>query len=133
MKHRKKSSRGFTLIELMIVMLVIAILLAIAVPNYTQSVTRAKESVLKQDLFTLRDLIQRYALDKEKWPQSLDDLKQAGYLKDIPKDPVTGQADWVPESADAAISLNQQDIAGIQGVHSASDQISSEGTPYSSW
>ena len=133
MKRRNKSSRGFTLIELMIVMLVIAVLLAIAVPNYTTSVIRAKESVLKQDLFTLNELIKRYTLDKQKAPQSLDDLVQAGYLKKLPIDPMTGQSDWAPEQDESVLSLDQQDAGGIIGVHSASDQISSEGTAYSSW
>jgi general secretion pathway protein G len=133
MKRRNKSCRGFTLIELMIVMLVIAVLLAIAVPNYTQSVIRAKESVLKQDLFTLNELIKRYTLDKQKAPQSLDDLVSAGYLKKLPTDPMTGNSDWVPEQDDSVLSLDQQDAGGIIGVHSASDQISSEGTAYSSW
>src|SRR5215470_12403849 len=91
---RVRKSRGFTLLELMFIM---SILLAIAVPNFSNSVKRSREAVLRQNLFTLRDLISQYTLDKQKAPQSLDDLVQAGYLKQIPKDPMTDQADWVTE------------------------------------
>jgi general secretion pathway protein G len=133
MRRRNKSCRGFTLIELMIVMLVIAVLLAIAVPNYTQSVIRAKESVLRQDLFTMNELIKRYTLDKQKAPQALEDLQQAGYLKKIPTDPMTGNSDWATEPCDSILSLDQQDEGGICGVHSASDQIGSDSRPYSQW
>src|SRR5262250_290520 len=86
---RGRAQAGFTLVELMIVIIVISILMAIAVPQYTQSVVRAKEAVLRQDLFTLREQIDNYTLDKEKAPQSLEDLVTAGYLKYIPKDPMT--------------------------------------------
>ncbi len=90
-------SRGFTLIELMIVISVILILTSIAIPMYQQSILHARESALKQDLTTLRSAIDQYTLDKEKAPQSLDDLVQAGYLREIPKDPITGKADtWQP-------------------------------------
>src|SRR5438046_10123428 len=88
---------GFTLIELMIVVLIISILMCIAAPIYTQSVIRAKEAVLRQDLFTLREQIDNYTLDKEKAPQSLEDLISAGYLKRLPKDPFTNSTEtWVP-------------------------------------
>src|ERR1700756_2527349 len=92
-KSGARGSRGFTLLELMIVIFIMGILIAIAVPNFTTSVKRARESVLRQNLFTLRDLISQYTLDKQKAPQSLDDLVQAGYLKQIPKDPMTNEAD----------------------------------------
>ena len=124
---------GFTLIELMIVILIISILMAIAAPLYTQSVIRAKESVLKQDLFTLREQIDNYTLDKEKAPQSLDDLVSAGYIKHIPKDPFTNSPEtWVPVTEDVAMSIDQTET-GITDVHSGSNAIATDGTPYSSW
>src|SRR5579872_6337730 len=88
---RSRGSRGFTLIELMIVVSILLILISIAIPQYTSSVRRARESVLRQDLFTMRSVISQYTLDKQKMPQSGDDLVQAGYLKQIPTDPITAQ------------------------------------------
>jgi len=129
--HRKKI-RGFTLMELMIVISLILILVSISIPAYNQSILRAKESVLKQDLFQLRSLISQYTLDKQKAPQSLDDLVSAGYLKLLPKDPMTGQADWTVEQEDTLMSPDQTE-PGIDDVHSSSNQISSDGTAYSSW
>ena len=123
---------GFTLVELMIVISIIAILLAIAVPRYTQSLVRARESVLKQDLFSLRSSIDQYTLDKEKAPQSLDELVSSGYLRVIPKDPITNAPDWVPVEDDTLMSADQT-APGISDVHSASSNTSSDGTPYSSW
>src|ERR1700719_3545326 len=93
-KLRHNRDRGFTLIELMIVISMILILVSISIPAYNQSILRAKESVLKQDLFQLRSLISQYTLDKQKAPQSLDDLVQAGYIKQIPKDPMTNEPNW---------------------------------------
>src|SRR5882724_6622273 len=91
------SSRGFTLIEMMIVVCLIIILVSIAVPVYNRSILHAKEATLRQDLFTLRSVISQYTLDKQKAPQALDDLISAGYLKVMPRDPITGQSDtWVP-------------------------------------
>jgi len=92
--YRARNSRGFTLLELMIVISMVLILVSIAVPNYTRSIKQARESVLRQNLFTLRDLISQYTLDKQKAPQSLDDLIQAGYLKQLPRDPMTSGTDW---------------------------------------
>src|SRR5579859_3004849 len=113
-------SRGFTLMELMIVICMMLILVSIAVPNYTRSIKQARESVLRQNLFTLRDLISQYTLDKQKAPQSLGDLKEAGYLKNIPVDPMTGAADWQVEQMDdqTTFSADAQDQGGIDDVHS---------------
>ena len=127
-------SRGFTLLELMIVISIMLILVSIAVPQYTTSIKRARESVMRQDLFTLRSLISQYTLDKQKAPQSLDDLIQAGYMKQIPVDPMTGQADWAVEQAEDTISSpDQQDEGGIDDVHSSSTQIGTNGTAYNTW
>jgi general secretion pathway protein G len=128
-----KWDRGFTLIELMIVISMILILVSISIPAYNQSILRAKESVLKQDLFQLRSLISQYTLDKQKAPQSLDDLVQAGYIKQIPLDPMTGSnSTWTVDQEDSLMSVDQQD-PGINDVHSGATQGSSDGTAYSTW
>ncbi|HEV3207732.1 MAG TPA: prepilin-type N-terminal cleavage/methylation domain-containing protein [Terriglobales bacterium] len=128
-----RRDRGFTLIELMIVISLILILVSISVPAYNQSILRAKESVLKQDLFQLRSLISQYTLDKQKAPQSLDDLVQAGYIKQIPTDPMTGSnGTWTVDQEDSTMSVDQQDT-GISDVHSGAGEMSSDGTPYSTW
>ena len=133
-QYRRKRSRehGFTLVELMIVISIIAILLAIAIPNYSNSLKRANESVLKQDLFALRSSIDSYTMDKAKAPQSLDELVSSGYLRMIPKDPITGQPDWVPVQDDTWMSADQT-APGISDVHSAAQGTASDGTAYSSW
>jgi general secretion pathway protein G len=129
----KRRDRGFTLIELMIVISLILILVSISIPAYNQSILRAKESVLKQDLFQLRSLISQYTLDKQKAPQSLDDLVQAGYIMQIPNDPMTGSnSTWTVEQEDSLMSVDQQD-PGISDVHSGAEQISSDGTAYTTW
>lgn len=128
----QKLTAGFTLIEMMMVMLIMAILLAIAVPIYNQAVVRARESVLRNDLFEMRKLISQYTLDKQKAPQGLDDLVQAGYIKEIPKDPMTGQANWEVVQEDVLLAVDQQD-PGISDVKSASNAMSSDGTAYSTW
>ena len=118
----------------MIVIFVMLILVSIAVPNYRNSIQRSKESVLHQNLFTLRDLISQYTLDKQKAPQSLEDLVTAGYLKQLPKDPITGQADWAVEQAEDTItSPDEQDQGGIDDVHSSSTAVGTDGTAYNTW
>ena len=129
--HRRE--RGFTLIELMIVISMILILVSISIPAYNQSILRAKESVLRQDLFELRSLISQYTLDKQKAPQSLDDLVQAGYIKQIPMDPMTGSnSSWTVDQEDTVMSVDQQE-PGISDVHSGAAQTSSDGSAYSTW
>jgi general secretion pathway protein G len=118
---------------MLIVISLVMILVAIAVPNYQRSIMRAKESVLKQDLFQLRSLISQYTLDKQKAPQALDDLITAGYLKQIPIDPMTNARDtWTVDQEDTLLSVDQQE-PGISDVHSGSNAISSDGTAYSTW
>src|SRR5215472_9324993 len=109
---------------------IMAILVSIAVPNFTLSIRQSREAVLRQDLFDLRKLISEYTLDKRKPPQSLDDLVSAGYLKQLPVDPMTKAADWVPHQIeeDVLMSPDQQDEGGIDDVHSASTLSSTDGT-----
>jgi len=128
----RKNHRGFTLIEMMIVISLILILISIAVPAYNRAILRAKEATLRQDLFTLRDTIQQYTLDKQKAPQTLDDVKQAGYIRDIPIDPFTGEANWTLDMEDALLAVDQQE-PGIWDVHSSSNLTGMDGTAYSSW
>jgi len=124
---------GFTLVELMIVMAVIAVLLAIALPIYTRTIQRSKESVLKNNLFTLRTVIDEYTYDKQKAPQALQDLVSDGYLRQVPIDPMTGSADtWKIIPEDATNTVNQSE-PGIFDVRSGSDATSLEGTPYAEW
>jgi general secretion pathway protein G len=128
---KTKRSAGFTLLEMMIVVVIMGILMSIALPIYNTSLLRSREAVLRQDLFTLRNLISQYTLDKQKAPQSLDDLVPA-YLKVIPKDPMTGEANWEVVQEDVLLSIDQQD-PGISDVKSASSMTASDGTAYSTW
>jgi general secretion pathway protein G len=124
---------GFTLIELMIVMAVIAVLMSIALPIYTRSIQRSKESVLKNNLFTLRTVIDEYTYDKQKAPQSLQDLVSDGYLRQVPMDPITGSNEsWKLIMEDSTNTVNQTQ-PGIFDIRSGSDLTSLEGTPYSEW
>jgi general secretion pathway protein G len=132
LRWRVGNNHGFTILELMIVISIMLILMGIAVPMYNQSVQRARESVLRQDLFTLRSVIDQYTLDKQKAPQSLDDLLQAGYIKQIPKDPMTNEANWEVVQEEILQAVDQQE-PGIDDVHSASGATSSDGTAYSTW
>jgi general secretion pathway protein G len=132
-ERRRQGERGFTLIELMIVMTIIGILTAMAVPAYLRSVNKAKEAVLKEDLQVMRHAIDSYTIDKEKAPQSLDDVVQGGYLKTIPKDPITSRTDtWIVGQSDDPTTI-QETSGGINDVHSGAQQVSSEGTSYNTW
>ena len=125
-------ARGFTMIEMVVVISLVLILLSIALPMYTNSVTRAKEARLHHDLVTLNNVIQQYSLDKKQAPQSLDDLVTAGYLKFIPEDITGSSTTWVTDQEDPEKAWNPEQT-GIASVHSGSDQTASDGTAYSSW
>ena len=125
--------RGFTLVELMIVMTIITVIVSIAVPMYQKAIVGAKESVLRNNLFTLRTLIDEYTFDKQKAPQTLDDLVREGYLRQVPLDPMTSSNQtWRVIMEDTTASVNQNE-PGIFDVRSGSDQSSLEGTAYSEW
>lgn len=117
----------------MVVMAIIGILATLAIPSYVSAVKHAREAVLLEDLHIMRSAIGSYTMDKQKGPQSLDDLVQNGYLRAIPVDPMTHSADtWVTDNSDAMYSLDETD-PGIDDVHSGSNETGSNGQPYSSW
>jgi general secretion pathway protein G len=131
--HQATPDAGFTLLELIIVMTIIGILAAIAIPSYTRNIRAADEAVLKEDLHTMRTAIDSYTVDKGKAPQTLDDLVQSGYLKVMPIDPMTHRSDtWVSVQSDTLMSVDQTE-SGIDDVHSGSQLTSSTGTSYSTW
>jgi general secretion pathway protein G len=131
--RRSAVERGFTLIELMIVMSIIVILATIATVHYQKAVLRSREAVLKSDLAVLNRAIQDFTRDKEAAPQSLDDLVSGQYLSAIPIDPMTHGKDWVTENCDTLLDPDQSAV-GICSVHSSSDAVSPfENTPYSTW
>jgi general secretion pathway protein G len=135
MVRRLKARRsfGFTLLEMMIVIIIMGVLLSIALPIYNQALVRSREAVLRNDLFELRKLISQYTLDKQKAPQSLDDLVSGGYIKAVPKDPMTGDNHWEEVQEEVLLTVDQQD-PGIDDVHSTSTAISSDGTSaYNTW
>jgi len=133
MRCRGKREAGFTLMELMIVMMIIGVLTTLAIPSFVSAVRAAKEAVLKEDLRVMRAAIDSYTMDKQKAPQSLDDLVQEGYLKVIPEDPMTKSRDtWQTSVSDSLHSLDQTD-PGIDDVHSGSDETGSDGQSYSTW
>ncbi|HEY8055203.1 MAG TPA: type II secretion system protein [Terriglobales bacterium] len=130
---RRSIQRGFTLIEMILVIAIMGILLALAVPNYRTSIRASQEAVLHDDLFQLRSLIDQYTLDKQQAPQSLDDLVSAGYLRALPVDPIThSSTTWQTNSDDTMMSPDQS-LAGIVDVHSGAPGNGLDGTAYSSW
>ena len=132
-RNKFRKQQGFTMIEMIIVIAIILILTSIAIPIYTGHVLRAREAVLREDLYTLRNAIDQYTQDKAKAPQSLDDLISAGYMRAIPKDPFTNASDtWQPVTDDTIASPDQT-ASGITDVHSGSSQIGSDGTAYNTW
>jgi len=126
----RRSSRGFTLLELLIVVTMILILATMSTVRYEQSLVTAHEAALHQDLFVLRQAIQNYTLDKEQAPGTLDDLSQAHYIGEVPTDPFTHQKDWVTEPCDDVLSPDQV-AGGICDVHSAAQGTGSDGKSYS--
>src|SRR2546425_7131538 len=122
---------GFTLLELMIVISIIIILASVALPQYQKTMMHARETVLKDDLFKFRSLLDQYAADKGKLPQSLDDLVTAGYMREVPKDPITDNKDWNIVTGDDPYST--EGGTGVTDVHSSSSEVSTDGTPYSEW
>ena len=127
-----RAIHGFTLLELIIVMAVLAILLAITIPTYSRSILAARERALRSDLQELRTAIWNYTRDKQKGPQSLDDLKTAGYLPQLPVDPMTHETNWEVVQDEVLLSADQQE-PGITDVHSASTGTAIDGTSYNTW
>jgi general secretion pathway protein G len=124
---------GFTLVELMVVMAIIAILTTFAIPAFVANVKHAREAVLREDLFTMRGAIDQYTSDKQKAPQSLDDLVQAGYLREMPKDPFTHRTDtWIPDQGSILTTLDET-AGGIDNVHSGAQDVGTDGTTYNTW
>jgi len=133
MRNGSRRRFGYTLVEIVIVLAIISILVSIAVPLYQKALLRTRESVLRSNLFTLRTVIDEYTYDKQKGPQSLEDLVQAGYLRQVPEDPITNSNQtWKIIMEDALTSVNQTE-PGIFDVRSGSDKTSLEGTPYAEW
>jgi general secretion pathway protein G len=129
---RRRETLGFTLIELMIVLSIIAILLAVAIPTYSRSIVASRERALRSDLTQLRTAIWRFTFDKQKAPQSLDDLRAAGYIDKIPDDPMTHEPNWEVVQDEVLLSVDQQE-PGVTDVHSASSNTASDGTAYNTW
>jgi general secretion pathway protein G len=129
---RGAQSRGFTLLELITVVAIMSILVAIGLPNYKVAIIQSKEAVLREDLYRFRDLIDQYYADKGQYPESLETLVSAGYLRKLPVDPITNQANWeeVPAEPDPD---NPDEKPGIYDVRSASAELALNGTPYNEW
>ena len=128
---RNPQSKGFTLLELMIVISIIIVLAVIVLPQYQRTVQQARESVLRDDLFQMRKMLDQYAAGKGKLPESLDELVNAGYLREVPVDPMTGQRDWVPQTGQDPNS--SEGGSGVIDIHSASSDTALDGSTYNEW
>ena len=131
MTGKKLRTAGFTLLELMIVISIIIILASITLPQYQKTIMHTRETVLKDDLRKMRSLIDQFAADKGRLPQSLDEVVSEGYMREIPIDPFTGNKDWALTTGEDPNSSEGQE--GMTDVHSASAEVSTEGTAYSEW
>ena len=131
LQHSKSKAAGFTLLELMIVISIIIILASITLPQYQKTIMHTRETVLKDDLRKMRSLIDQFAADKGRLPQSLDEVVSEGYMREIPVDPFTGNKDWALTTGEDPNS--SEGSQGVTDVHSASSETSTEGTPYSEW
>ena len=130
---RRSKPRGFTMIELLIVMTLIVVLASVGMTQYRNSVTRAQEATLKEDLFRMRDAMDQFYADKNKWPTDLAELVSEGYIREVPKDPFTESKDTWQTSQSEPDANNPASAGGIDNVHSGSDRTSLDGTPYSEW
>jgi len=132
-KQAQHRIQGFTFVELMVVITIIVILISVAIPNYSKAIIRANESVLKNNLFTLRTQIDNYTYDKARAPQALQDLVSAGYLRQLPYDPITRSSQtWRTIQEEASQAVDQSE-PGIFDIKSGSDKMALDGTPYSGW
>ena len=132
-KTRTRREQGFTLLELIVVMIIIGVLAAIAVPAFSHHMKVAREAVLKEDLHTMREAIDSYTVDKQKAPQTLDEVVTAGYLKTMPVDPMTHRSDtWIGDRSDAYQNVDETST-GINDVHSGSQELSTQGSIYGTW
>jgi general secretion pathway protein G len=129
----RSDEHGFTLVELMVVMLIIGVLAAVAIPSFVAAIRNAKEAALREDLHVMRDAIDSYTMDKNKAPQSLDDLVQNGYLKSVPVDPMTHSAETWQTTSDETYSDLDQTEPGVTDVHSGSEEVGTNGQAYSTW
>ena len=124
---------GFTIIELLIVMTLIIILASVGMTQYKSSQTRAQEAVLKENLFRMRDAMDQFYADKNKWPADLAELVSEGYIREVPKDPMTNSKDTWQTTQAQPDPNNPASGGGVDNVHSGSDRTSLDGSPYAEW